>query len=268
MKALFILLFSISLFNQSVYSLTSSEYYHNAIGVDEDINDDEDLRPKLRLGFTAPNMLHRQLLLTVDENATEGIDWGYEGEYYETDWDDMYWLLEGQKFTIIGTNIIDETIVLPLGFHTNTNGDNIIKLDGLENFYEDLGIYIHDKELDKYHSLRERDYHFYADAGAYLDRFELVFSLPQQVLSDPENEFTTFDFFYSNANRNIVVKNPLNKKINHISLYNMTGQIVYNINSINTFGDQTHTVPNLSTGTYIIALNTEAGMMTKKVLIK
>jgi hypothetical protein len=82
--------------------------------------------------------MHRQLLLTEDENASNGIDWGYDGEYYETEYDDMYWLIEGGLFTIQGTDIIDESSNFTIGFHTNHSGLNTIRIDVLENIGDGL----------------------------------------------------------------------------------------------------------------------------------
>lgn len=97
-----------------------------------------DHRRKIRLGFTAPSAMHRQLLLTEDENASNEIDWGYDGEYYETEYDDMYWLIEGGLFTIQGTDIIDESSNFTIGFHTNDSGLNTIRIDVLENIGDGL----------------------------------------------------------------------------------------------------------------------------------
>ena len=96
-------------------------------------NSDEDDRMKIRLGFTSVNDLHRQLLVTVDTNTTQGIDFGYDAENFENHIDDMYWMIEDRKFLIQGIDVIDEATVLPLGLHTETNGNNIISIEGLSN---------------------------------------------------------------------------------------------------------------------------------------
>ncbi len=49
-----------------------------------------DNRIKIRLGFTSVNNIHRQILVTVDENTTAGVDFGYDAENFENRQDDMY----------------------------------------------------------------------------------------------------------------------------------------------------------------------------------
>ncbi|MBV7268604.1 T9SS type A sorting domain-containing protein [Winogradskyella luteola] len=234
-------------------------------------NSYNDNRRKIRIGFTAPNTLHRQLLLTEDTNATSGIDWGYDGAYYVTEYDDMYWLIEGQMFTIQGTDIVDETSSFPLGFHTNTDGLSTIGIDGLENISEEFNIYLYDKELEVYHNLRESIYEFYADAGEYLDRFELVFTDSQQPsssLSIKENEITNLEIYYSSTINALVLNNKSNTTLKGLSIYNTAGQLVYNyvLNESSTrqeiqFNNQ------LPTGIYIVLIETGHETFSQKMLI-
>lgn len=230
-----------------------------------------DERRKIRLGFTAPSTMHRQLLLTEDENATSGIDWGYDGEYYATEYDDMYWLIEGQLFTIQGTNIVNEASNFPIGFHTNDSGMNTIGIDALENISEDFNLYLYDTELEVHHNLRDSDYEFYADAGEYLERFELVFSLPVEssvVLSIDENEKENFKIYYDSA-QNILILNNLNNAIlKGLSIYNMSGQLVYNYLLKETSTKQEVRFNNKPVGgTYIVMIETEQGVVSKKVIL-
>ena len=76
--------------------------------------DSVDLRPKFRIGFNAPLIDHRQLLLTIDENATDGVDWGYDAQLYQVLNDDMYWIINDTKYVIQATNFvtIDKEIAL------------------------------------------------------------------------------------------------------------------------------------------------------------
>ncbi|WP_299116658.1 T9SS type A sorting domain-containing protein [uncultured Winogradskyella sp.] len=231
----------------------------------------DDSRRKIRIGFTAPNTLHRQLLLTEDENATSGIDWGYDAAYYATEYDDMYWLIEGQMFTIQGTNIVNEASNFPLGFHTNDNGLSTIGIDALENISNDFNLYLYDKELEVYHNLRDSDYQFYTEAGEYLDRFELVFTESQDSsasLSVEENEIEKFKFYYNSSTNILVLNNMSNATLKALSIYNIAGQLVYNYTLNLTskrqeikFNDQP------VKGAYIVQIETEQGAVSKKILL-
>ncbi|MCT4629950.1 T9SS type A sorting domain-containing protein [Winogradskyella sp.] len=229
-------------------------------------NQDDDRR-KIRLGFTAPNTLHRQLLLTEDENATSGIDWGYDGEYYATEYDDMYWLIEGQLFTIQGTDIIDENSSFPLGFHTNIDGVSTIGIDALENIDDDFDLYLLDNESGTNHNLRDGDYEFYTESGVYLERFQIAFQSPT-TLSTTEKELDQLDFYYAMNRKKIVVLNPTNIELKNIDLYNITGQKVDNYETWSgTYNE--YQINNLSAGTYIVKVNTlDNNVVTKKIIVK
>ena len=226
----------------------------------------DDPRLKIRIALNSINELRRQLLVTVDENATEGMDFGYDGILYENQMDDLYWLIDNEKNLIQGINIIDDQTVLPLGIHTDSDGLNNITLDGLVNTPDDLEIYVRDLELDIYHNLQQGPYEFYMIAGENLERFEIVFSGDQLGIDD--NEINGVDIHYSNDTESIVVINPTFKEIKSIAMLNILGQTIYSVD-YNSNSDHTeYKVSNLSTGTYILQINTNNGTVSKKVLVK
>jgi hypothetical protein len=225
-----------------------------------------DPRLKLRIALNSVNELRRQLLVTVDENATEGMDLGYDGVLYEDQLDDLYWLIDDEKYIIQGTNLIDMQTVLPLGIHTDTDGMNSIVLDEMLNTPSDLEIYVHDKELDLYHDLQLGAYEFYMVAGENLERFEIVFSGDQLGIDD--EELNGVNIHYSNDIESIVLINPTFKEIKSIAMINMLGQTIYSVDTNNSSDYAEYKVSNLSTGTYILQINTVHGKISKKVLVK
>ena len=230
--------------------------------------DEIDTRMKLRIGFNSVNTIHRQLLITEDERASEGFDWGFDGLRNESQMDDMYWMIDNDQYIIQGIDRIDEYTVLPVGMHTNEEGLNSITIDALENAPADLEIYAHDKALGIYHDLKESDYSIYLPAGEYHDRFEITFT--SNSLSVEETEIAdTLLVYYSNTNNGIVIHNPKLTDIKSVELVNMLGQSVnkfQNIESTEIIRLKTNQV---STGTYIINLKLDDGtILTKKVLVK
>jgi len=226
-----------------------------------------DLRMKLRIGLNSVNEIHRQLLVTVDSNATQGIDWGYDGVLYDGQMDDLYWMVEGGKYVIQGTNEITLNSILPLGIHTDDNGINSITIDKLENVDDSLEIFLHDKDLAIYHNLRASNYDIFLNAGEYLDRFEITFS-NGDTLGINENELEEFDINYTNSIESIVLNNPTNKEINSLEMYNILGQIVFATSQISETSYAEFKIKDLSVGTYIIKVKTPQGEISKKVLVK
>lgn len=227
-----------------------------------------DPRMKLRIGFNSVNTLQRQLLITVDENASLGYDWGYDSKYIDTQIDDMYWLINNQKFIIQGINKIDEETVIPLGIHTKTDGFNSIKIDELENTPDDFNIYLHDKELNIYKNLTQDKYEVYLVAGHYIDRFEIVFSNSNMTLDTEENENKQIEVYFSNEKNSIVINNPASKLIESVEMFNILGQTLFKFQTNTNNNHIEYNANQIKAGNYILKIETEFGNISKKVLIK
>ncbi|WP_111683991.1 choice-of-anchor D domain-containing protein [Winogradskyella tangerina] len=238
-----------------------------------DDNEDEnaDTRMKFRFGFNASyNMqLHRQILLTIDQNATIDVDWAYDAKLIDNLTDDMYWMLDDEKYVIQGSNDDDLNHIYPIGIKVHEDGLNSITIDSLENVSNEVNIYVHDKQLGIYHDLRESDYEIFLNTGEYTERFDIVFRNSVATLGDDEVDHNSLDVLYSNDKERIVLINPNLIEVQSIELFNMLGQSVYTIENISESGYSEYEVKNLSTGTYVIKLYTVSGSVsTKKVLVK
>ncbi|WP_191858925.1 choice-of-anchor D domain-containing protein [Hanstruepera ponticola] len=231
-------------------------------------NSSIDSRMKLRIGFNSVNTIHRQLLITVDERASQDFDWGFDGLINEEQIDDMYWMIANDKYLVQGIDNINEDTVLPIGIHTNEEGMNNITIDVLENVPSDMEIYAHDKDLDIYHNLRDSNYMVYLPAGEYLERFEIVFR--NNSLSIDDNNFAeNLIINYSNATGNIIIQNPKLIDLQSAEILNMLGQTINRFEAIETTELVRLKTNQISTGTYIINLKTKDGTaITKKVLVK
>lgn len=226
-----------------------------------------DERAKLRLGFNSVNTIRRQLLVTVDESATVDYDWGYDALYIDTQMDDMYWLINDKKYTVQGINEINEATIIPLGIHTKNDGLNTITIDEFENTTEDLSVYLHDKELDSYHDLKQADYEVFLSTGEYLNRFEITFS-KAQILGVNETYDNPIQAYYSNEKNRIVIQNPNSNLIESVEMFNILGQALFNLKTSTTENYLEYNADQISTGAYILKIKTEYGKISKKVLIE
>ncbi len=234
-----------------------------------DINNG-DHRMKIRIGFNSVNGIHRQLLVTKDSHATPEIDWGFDGLSNETQIDDMYWMVNEEKLTIQGTNMINAQTILPIGIKTSSDGENSITLDKLENAPSGLSIYLYDRLKDRQYDLSRGDFTVELPAGEYLDRFYIRFSL--YLLSDDSSNTnyeydTDIDFYLANSNQVVVINNPSLEKLNTLELINMAGQSVFKFDKLKSIDYNEITIPALSTGNYTLTISTENGVLSKKVLV-
>ncbi len=227
-----------------------------------------DTRMKLRIGFNSINEIHRQLLITVDENASVNYDWGYDSKYIDTQADDMYWMINNEKFTIQGIDAINDQTIIPLGVHTKKDGFNSITIDKLENVPENLEIYLHDKELGMYQNLKLSDYKTYLVAGEYLNRFEITFSKTQKTLEVNDIEINLIDAHFSNEENSIIINNPASKRIESVEMLNILGQSLFKFETNTNERHIMYNASQIKAGNYILKIQTEHGTISKKVLIK
>ncbi|MEY8848782.1 choice-of-anchor D domain-containing protein [Psychroserpens sp. XS_ASV72] len=227
-----------------------------------------DGRMKFRIGIYTVNEINRQLLLTIDSNATTGVDLGYDGILNETQMDDMFWMIDGDKYIIQGSNDVEIDTVYPIGIKTDSDGINTISINALENVPNDIDIFVHDIDNNIYHNLRESDYDIFLSAGEYLDRFEITFRDANDTLSVEENELSTLDIFYSNDLESLVLLNPNFTEVKSIEVFNIIGQSIHTINDISELDYSEYEVKHLSSGTYIVKMHTVSGSVSKKVLVK
>jgi len=248
----------------------SSVFIRNseATANEEDIETSGDPRMKFRIGIYTVNTIQRQLLLTIDPNATTAVDLGYDGILNEFQVDDMFWMIDGDKYIIQGSNDVEIDTTYPIGIKTDTEGVNTISINGLENVPDSMDIFIHDIQNDTYHNLRESDYEINLSAGEHLNRFEMTFRNTNDTLHIDDNELQTLDMYYSNETKTLVLLNPNYKTVKSIEIFNIVGQSIYTINDISELDYSEYEVKNLSAGTYIIKTNTVSGSVSKKVLVE
>jgi len=228
----------------------------------------KDVRPKLRLGFEAPKLVHRQLLLTIDESATDAIDWGYDGEMSDVLKDDMYWDLANKKYLIQATNSITLDKEIPLGIVISETGLATIKIDALENVDESVELYIKDALTGKTHQINTQPFEIALDAGTYVDRFSLTFS-PQNVLGIEADILKQgIHVFMNNTGSEIQIRNTVQSELLNVKLFNSIGQLQNSWNK--NLDNQNISLPinNKATGIYLVQINTTTGTISKKVVIE
>ena len=232
---------------------------------------------KIRLGFNSANNSHRQILLGfMDSKASDNLDPGYDGEYFDDLPNDMYFRSNNTNLIIQGVGFFDENKRYAITVKTDQTGDVEILLDQVENFNSNRKVFIFDKETGVYHNIKNEPFSIKLGAGVYNDRFYLTFikknknGLPHSETIS-ENELTeVIDVKYENTNQVLQITNEdKNTTINQVYLYNLVGQLV------NTWDVRNESQANIqipmtanTTGVYIIKIETTNGTISKNVSIK
>lgn len=228
-----------------------------------------DTRQKIKLMYDSPDGYHRQLLVGVDEKASNGFDLGYDAPLAESNKEDMYWEFNSAKLIIQAVNNFDVDQILPIGLKTDKEGFATIKIDALENISTDTNIFVHDKETDTYHNLRDSDFNVYLDTvGEHSGRFEITFDASQVALSTDDFEKANIEVYFSNENKSFIVHNPDLKYIESVSVYNLLGQSIYEFESKSHEDRIEHKTKDINTGIYIVKMKTDNEILSKKILVK
>jgi hypothetical protein len=228
-------------------------------------NSGNDLRPKFRIGFDAPLINHRQILLTLDENTTDRIDWGYDAEMLQVFDDDMYWVVDDKKYVIQATNEFGFDKEIPLGIQTKKGGLIRIKIDELENAEEYPFLYIKDSLTGETHDITNQDFEINLEAGEYLNRFFLVTQATLNITEEP----TLLDgvqVYMNNSISELQLNRLVDTEILNVSVFNYLGQQVKTW-SLNT-DERFISLPlKITSGTYIVKVKTKNGNVNKKIII-
>ncbi|WOD42644.1 choice-of-anchor D domain-containing protein [Hwangdonia lutea] len=232
-------------------------------------NQNNDTRQKIRLMFESPDGYHRQLLVGVDDNASNNFDLGYDALLNESNKEDMYWQFNNAKLIIQAVNNFNEDQELPLGITTHKDGLATIRIDVLENIKTETNIYLHDKDLNIYHNLKDGHYQVYLTRGEYSNRFQITFKDDtSKALGTDDFENANLDVYFSNEKESFIIHNPDLKYIESVTVYNILGQSIYSFNSKSQENYIAHKTKSIRTGVYIVKMKTDQGVISKKILIK
>ncbi|WP_299112588.1 LamG-like jellyroll fold domain-containing protein [uncultured Winogradskyella sp.] len=247
-----------------------SVFFRDATGLRTEATT-ENLMQKLRLEFNSVDgpSTRRELLLGFSEITSDEFDYGYDAKNVEIYDDDLNLILEDKLMTIQAYSVITEDKVVPLSLKASGAYNYTIKLTETENIPEDQDMFIKDNLTGEYYNLRsEQPFEFSSEAGEFTNRFEVVFQEQSQSLSINDPTIENLKFYYAMGRNKIVILNPNNIEVRTVELYNIVGQSVYKTQGYEGAYNE-YEVGDLSTGTYIIKLNTlENGQLTKKIIIK
>lgn len=182
-----------------------------------------------------------QTLVGYIQNATDEIDWGYDGEQFGGTELKFYSIISEKNFTIQGKalpfNTDDE---VPLGYKTTIAGNLKISIDHVDGLFEYQNVYLEDKSLNIIHDLKASDYEFTTSIGTFDERFVLRYA-PDAELSNPDHENIANGVLVYKNNNQITVKSQL-ENIHSITVYDLLGRQVYNSSNI---GSNAHNITNV-----------------------
>lgn len=120
----------------------------------------------------------KQILVGYVENATNGLDRGYDGKVFDVG--NQVFLYTKVDDTLLGIQgkalPFDENDLVPLGFKSSVATNYEIRLSDFDGLFESQNIYLEDTYLNVIHDLKASDYSFSTAAGTFEDRFILRYT--------------------------------------------------------------------------------------------
>ncbi|MFB0905086.1 MAG: T9SS type A sorting domain-containing protein [Nonlabens sp.] len=233
-------------------------------------NSFSDTRPKIRLGFDCASEIHRQLLLTIDPNASMNYDHAFDGIQVDQQNEDMAFILGTDYLTIQGIDALNMNYELPLMIKLSSIGSITIKLDEVQNVDPTQQIFLKDAVLATYTNLRSGDYTSPSLAvGTNTTRYSIVFEDPTALSNENVGHLASDLLIYTPSDRRVlnIVKGH-NVSVEKVTLNNMLGQQIQTWNVGYQIGDISLSTTNIARGTYVVILTTNYGIQTRKVIIK
>ena len=225
---------------------------------------------RLRLQFITEDGTIRPLLLGFVSNglATDGFDYGYDAINNDGILpNDMSWMIDGEKYTTQGVGEFDSNKMYPLGLFLSTSGSIEISLTEMENFNEDIDVYVYDSLLGTSFLLNSENYQTHLDPGNYLDRYYISFQ--PNVLSVEDVEIQNLVISYLNDTNTIYINSSDAIGIHQVQLINLLGQTIFTWSEISSpYANELRikTKP-IAHGSYIIKVKSDHGTVNKKVII-
>ncbi|MFY0482387.1 T9SS sorting signal type C domain-containing protein [Flavobacterium sp. PLA-1-15] len=218
-------------FNNSMRLLNdNSQFYRPAGG--EGVESVTDEKHRFWLNFSGAEGVFSQILLGYLENATNGLDWGYDGKTLSSNQISLYSLLDQEKLAIQAKALpFSDTDAIPLGYKTTKAGTFSISLDQFEGLFYDQDIFLKDNLLDDVHNLKEEAYTFTSTIGTFHNRFEIIYNNSMPSLK--KNHNLSDNIIIYKTTDDVLVINTNSEIIHQIKLYDIAGRLIHLEDGIN-----------------------------------
>ncbi|MCK0124950.1 T9SS type A sorting domain-containing protein [Gelidibacter sp. F2691] len=226
---------------------------------------------RVRLTFKTPEGAIRPLLLgfTPDNAATDGVDYGYDAFNKDAFPSDLSFSIAEKKFVIQGVGAFNVTKKYPFAMQLAKSGGVEFGLEELENFTDAIDVYIYDSLLGTYHQINDTSFAITLEAGNYDKRFYLTFK-DDKTLEIIDEDFKNVVVKFLQNTDEIFIQTPNEVHVKQVYLVNIIGQTVQAWNATNTTISNEMKIPvrNLPDGNYVIKIQTDSGIVNKKIVLK
>ena len=221
--------------------------------------------PQIRFNILLNNQGVRQLALTFNPLATDGIDRAMDAKSPGGGNTDGFFALENGEYAIAAIDF-DINKKIPLGLKNDGQSTFRVRVAEMLNFSDAENVYVHDKFTDVYYDVKNADFEVSLPAGTEANRYEITFI--NSSLGVPGVGDDAFDILQDNVSQQLVIANPDMLDLSSCSLYDITGKLVMYKSKLGTESEYRFPTSGLSEGVYIVKLLTSKGQgISRKISI-
>ncbi|MBC7607703.1 MAG: T9SS sorting signal type C domain-containing protein, partial [Burkholderiales bacterium] len=219
---------------------------------------------RIWLNLTNQEGLFSQQLIGYFNQATEGVDRGYDGAALKSQNSaSFYSVIENEQYRIQGRPAFAADDVVALGFFSAFPGTFNISIDQVEGQLNTSPVYLEDKLLHIIHDLKQAPYSFATVAGRYDNRFVLRYT--NQNLGTANYERSANQVVVVSEHQAIMIKS-YRDPIDTVTVYDILGREIAKNSAI---GNNEFTISGLvpSQQALVIKIRLENGeIQTRKII--
>ena len=225
------------------------------------------------LNLTNTKGAFKQTLVGYITDATNEYDSRFDGQTLDgNQFVDFYSINENKNLVIQGRALpFNEKDEVALGFKSAIDGTFDISIDEVDGLLTNQTVFLEDKLTNTVFDLKSGNYTFKTTAGTFNDRFVLKYQNANKTLNvDEMDKADGILVLYSNNYKTLIVQNKIvDATVNSVSLFNMAGQSIA-VWNFKEWEEQTNIqipIKNLSSGIYIVKVQTTKGESNKKIVV-
>ncbi|WP_299228961.1 T9SS type A sorting domain-containing protein [uncultured Psychroserpens sp.] len=269
MKSLIYLCFII------LFSMTSIDIHAFSGNNSEDTNSQIQ---RVRINITTTTGYTRHLLLgfTPDNAASDGFDYGYDAQNIDNFDNDCNWMIDNERYVIQAVGAFNNNKTYPLGLFLADAGTVEFSLQSLENFEQNINVYIYDALNDSVVSITDASLIESISEGNHINRFYITFTndidamiFSDDLLSTIESSIQHPEISYYNTSNELVIKNGQNYYIQMLSLYDINGRLIqqWSSESLDRSNNSRVSLSTVSKGNYIVLIKSNNRNYYKKIRV-
>lgn len=239
----------------------------------------EEYIPTVILKVEMDSTYVRELGLALRNDSGKENDHAMDAEMFDEKPNEIAWDIDGKNFAINVRPFEDQELI-PLNIYLKEKTILNFSIAEFRNFNPDR-VFIYDRKDDLYFSIKTGYLKLELEAGDYTNRFFFTFleKFPAAVNIDPKIDplslkptnvlLNTVEIFQNNREERLEIAILYESALSNLRLYTINGRLVSN--QVLKQKEKEFNLPtgNLSTGVYIVKVNTTDGKeLTKKIEIK